>query len=167
MIPLDGLTFEDKDGEDGEDRNGNRLLNDFELHQVKHTAVSGKADAVGGNLKHIFRQCEQPRQHDDKEQRRVVGNHIHRLEFQMPVPSERHKDVRHEKHPDSIDGIHNCIYLRINSSEKSKCQFNESEDSVIDNVIIIGVKTFRDDCFAVIIFNLFDSQQFHKNNIRQ
>ena len=49
MVPSESLRFEDRDDDDGEHRQRNGFLYDFQLNKVKWASVLHRADAVGGN----------------------------------------------------------------------------------------------------------------------
>ena len=106
MVPLYGLPLEDHDRKDGEDGDGEHLLNDFQLHQRKRAAVLNEANAVAVHLADIFRQSQQPRREDDDEQRGVIRDGANGLQFQMAIPGQRHEDVRQNKQDDSPKSGH-------------------------------------------------------------
>ena len=60
MVPVQRLVLEDEGHDDGEDRQGNDLLDDFQLEQVKGSAVTDEANAVGGNHETVFKQGHAP-----------------------------------------------------------------------------------------------------------
>ena len=65
MIPLQCLAFEEDDGEEGEDGDGDNLLNNFELHEGEGSAIAYKAYAVGWHLTGILEQRQKPTDEDD------------------------------------------------------------------------------------------------------
>ena len=94
---MDGLSFEDKKDDDGENRQGDDLLDDLELDEVERPAVLGIADAVGGDGEAILEECDSPREQDDQDER-PARRYLHFTQFQMPVPCECHEDVRADEH---------------------------------------------------------------------
>lgn len=92
VVPMQCLTLEKYRGEDGEDDERDDLLDDLQLHEREWSAVARESDAVGRNLTGIFGQGNEPREQDDAEER-PVGDDLHFLKFQMPVPCEGHEDV--------------------------------------------------------------------------
>ena len=92
VVPVERLAPEEHRGEDGEDDERDDLLDDLELHERERSAVARESDAVGRNLTGIFGQGNEPREQDDAEER-PVGDDLHFLKFQMPVPGEGHEDV--------------------------------------------------------------------------
>jgi PLP dependent protein len=81
VVPAQVLA-EVKEGEDGEDGERDDLLDHFELHGGK----AGGADAVGGDLKHVFEKGDAPTDKDDLPQGLLAV-------FQVAVPGEGHEDV--------------------------------------------------------------------------
>ena len=63
--------------------------NDTELER---SAILDKAQAVGWYLTTVFEEGNHPRKGDDAYEWPVVADTV-LLEFQMPIPSERHEDV--------------------------------------------------------------------------
>lgn len=49
MVPVEGFSLEENYGENGEDREGDHLLNYLELHQGEVAAVAGVSYLIGGN----------------------------------------------------------------------------------------------------------------------
>lgn len=54
VIPVKALPFEDEYGEQGENRDGDYFLYDFQLHQGEWTAVLYEADSVSVHLAYVF-----------------------------------------------------------------------------------------------------------------
>ena len=65
MVPVKGLALETEGDDDGEDGQGNDLLNDLELHKVEGTSVDGRTDAVRRDLKAILKKGDAPREEND------------------------------------------------------------------------------------------------------
>ena len=93
MVPLQALSLEEDNGEEGEDGYGDDLLDDLELHQGKCTAIAHEADAVGRYLAGVFEECQEPADEDDDVERCVVRDELHLLQLEMTIPSEGHEDV--------------------------------------------------------------------------
>lgn len=93
MIPAQRHMKSDSRESDEHDK-GDNLLNHFELHQAECTAVSFKPDSVGGHLEAVFEESDTPRQEDDEDKRRGVGEKTGLLQFEMTVPREGHEDIR-------------------------------------------------------------------------
>ena len=68
MVPVQGLAAEEDGGEHGEDRQGNNLLDDFQLHQRVRAAIADEAYAVGRHLAAILKEGDAPREGDDRKQ---------------------------------------------------------------------------------------------------
>ena len=60
MVPVEGFALETKGYDDGEDDEGDDLLENLELYQGEGAAVVQKADAVGRHLAHVFKQSDAP-----------------------------------------------------------------------------------------------------------
>ena len=97
MIPLQCLALEEDDGEDGEDGDGDYLLNHLKLHQGESTAIADESHTIGRHLAGILKERQEPADEDDDVEWRVVRDDFHLLKLQMAIPSERHKDVRHNE----------------------------------------------------------------------
>ena len=65
MVPVQRFPIEIDGDKDSEHRQRDDFLNHLQLHDIERTAVTVKADAVGGNLATVFGQCQQPRHQDD------------------------------------------------------------------------------------------------------
>ena len=119
MVPLYGLPLEDHDRKDGEDGDGEHLLNDFQLHQRKRAAVLNEANAVAVHLADIFRQSQQPRREDDDEQRGVIRDGANGLQFQMAIPGQRHEAVADDEQRDGVESVHS-FSVRCRESDDTK-----------------------------------------------
>lgn len=111
VVPVDGLPFEDEEDDNREDREGNDLLDDFELYEIERTAVLGVADAVGGYGQAVLEERYSPGKQDDQDER-PSGGDLHFTQFEMTVPCERHENVRADEHkycPDTL--MHIAILL--------------------------------------------------------
>ena len=111
VVPVDGLPFEDEEDDNREDREGNDLLDDLELDEIERTAVLGVADAVGGYGQAVLEERYSPGKQDDQDER-PSGGDLHFTQFEMPVPCERHENVRADEHeycPDTL--MHIAILL--------------------------------------------------------
>ena len=93
MVPLQGLTLEEHDGKDGEDSNGNHLLDDLELHQCEGASITYKSHAVGRHLAGILEESQEPADENYDVERRIVRHKFHLLQLEMTVPSKSHEDV--------------------------------------------------------------------------
>ena len=111
MVPVEGLSLEDEQDDDGEYGEGDYFLDDLELDQVEGTSVLSVSNAVGRNGEAVFEKGDAPGEQDDQDERPARRN-LHFTEFQMPVPCERHENVRayeHEYCPDTL--MHIAILL--------------------------------------------------------
>jgi hypothetical protein len=81
IVPAQVL-FQVENREDRKDGESDDLLNGLQLCRREFVG----ADAVGGNLKAVFRKCDQPTDQDDLGQRSLPV-------FQVSVPGEGHEDV--------------------------------------------------------------------------
>ena len=92
MIPMQVCALKQDVGNDGEDAQRDALLDDLQLHEVEWSAVTLEAYSVCGHLTTVLKEGNNPREGDDANQWPVVGDSC-LLEFQMPIPSQRHEDV--------------------------------------------------------------------------
>ena len=99
MVPLEVLALEEEVDDDGEDGQGDDLLDDLELHEVEGAAVAREADAIGGDSEAVLEEGDSPREKNDEDER-PAGRDLHLLQFEMAVPRERHEDVRADQHQD-------------------------------------------------------------------
>ena len=97
VVPVDGLSLEDEEDDDREDRQGDDLLDDLQLDEVERSAVLGVTDAVGGDRQAVLEESYAPREQDDQDER-PARRYLHFTQFQMPVPCECHEDVRADEH---------------------------------------------------------------------
>ena len=99
VIPRQASRLEDDGRENDEDRQGDDLLDDFELQERVGTAGRLCAQPVGRHLYGVLQQGDAPAdQYDDQ-----VGFAVEVpvLEpFQMAVPCQNHENVRHNEHDD-------------------------------------------------------------------
>ena len=77
----------------------NAFLHDFELRESE---VS-RADTIGRHLEKIFKKREEPACTHHQPKRLV-------FEFQMPIPRERHKNIRDKEQQ---SGDHDCSISRL------------------------------------------------------
>src|SRR5688500_13745259 len=82
IVPLHPL-LKIRQREDGEDHQGDDLLEDLELRRGVPFVVP---DAVGGDLKHVLGEGDQPAHKDDQPEGGL-------LVIEVPVPRERHEHV--------------------------------------------------------------------------
>ena len=92
MVPMQVCSLEHDVGNDAEDSQRDTFLNNLQLNEVEGSAILNEADAVGGNLTAVLQEGDAPRKRNDTQQGPVVRDTVH-LEFQMPIPSQRHEDV--------------------------------------------------------------------------
>ena len=60
MVYSKGFGFENKQGEDRKNNQGDNLLNDFELNKRKGASIFFKSNPIGRNLKNVFKKCNPP-----------------------------------------------------------------------------------------------------------
>ena len=60
VVPVDGLSLEDEEDDNGEDREGDDFLDDLELDEIERAAVLGVADAVGGDGQAVLEESYAP-----------------------------------------------------------------------------------------------------------
>ena len=99
MVPVDGFALEDEGDDEGEDRQGDDLLDDLELHQGEGAAVDGGAHPVGRNHEDILEKSQAPGGEDNQDQRPVTAD-IHLRKLELSVPGERHENVRNDEQQD-------------------------------------------------------------------
>lgn len=92
MVPLQSFVIEYGGRNHGKDGQGNRFLNDLELHQGERSAVNAASHGVCRNHEEVFDQGDTPRGEDDQNEG-PVGADVHLFEFEVAVPGGGHKDV--------------------------------------------------------------------------
>ena len=92
MVPLDGLALEKEGDDDGEDGEGDNLLDHFQLKEIERAAVPHEADTVCGNGEAVLKEGYSPGEEDDEDERPSGGN-LHFLELEVTVPCKRHENV--------------------------------------------------------------------------
>ena len=107
MIPVQGLALEEDGGEDGEDDEGDDFLDDLELHEGERTAVAVKADAVGRNLAHVFKEGDAPAKGYHADEGKGIEPAEGLFHFQVAVPGKGHKDVRNDEETNG----HECFHI--------------------------------------------------------
>ena len=106
MVPVEALTTETYDGEEGEDDEGDDFLHYLQLHQGIGATVALESNAVGGDLKTVFEEGETPRDEDDDEDGGFALEDTDILQFEMAIPRENHKDIAHYEECDGEDVLH-------------------------------------------------------------
>ena len=79
--------------EDDEHHERDHFLYHLELHQAEGPAVTDESDAVSRHLEAVLEESDTPRQQNDKNERRGIRKEPRLLQFQMPVPGQRHKHI--------------------------------------------------------------------------
>lgn len=97
VVPAQRIRAHEDQREDGEDRERDDLLDHLELPDREGTAEFGAADAVGRDLKAIFKQGDAPAQQHDGHEAEALEP---RFEGDMPVPGQRHESVGDDEQND-------------------------------------------------------------------
>ena len=106
MVPLEGFGAEQGDSQGGEHRDGNGLLDDFQLHEAEGPAVDAAPDVVGGNHEEVFDEGDTPAGENHEDQR-PVGADVHLLQLEVAVPGKGHEEVADDEEDDGDDsGFH-------------------------------------------------------------
>ena len=74
MVPMQMRTLEQDVRDDSEDCQRDAFLNDFQLYEVKRSAIAFKTYSVGRNLTAVFEKGNHPRKGDDADNRPVVAD---------------------------------------------------------------------------------------------
>ena len=72
VVPSESLRFEDRNHDDGEHRQRDGFLYDFQLNEVEWASILHGTDTVGGNHEGILEQGDAPRHQDDKKKRPIL-----------------------------------------------------------------------------------------------
>jgi len=92
VIQFEGFGFESNQGENHENDQSDHFLNDFQFDEGKRASISGEADFISRNLKHVFEKCDSPADKNDRDQSQFAKP-FPLGKLQMPVPSEGHKTI--------------------------------------------------------------------------
>ena len=101
MVPAQGHV-EGYCGEEHKDHQRDHFLNHFELHQGERASVPLKPYAVCGHLETVFEESYSPREENDENQRCGVGEETCLLEFEVTIPSKRHKYIGREEKENGV-----------------------------------------------------------------
>ena len=102
MIPVKGFATKHYDRKKSEYNKRDNFLNDFKLHQRESPAIAYETIPVGRHLKRVFEQRQEPAEENNENERSGVGNRAYLLQLDVTVPSQSHKDIRHEEHHDGL-----------------------------------------------------------------
>jgi hypothetical protein len=134
VIPAKFL-FQIQDGKTGKNDKRNDFLNRFQLGGGKLSMPQ----TIGRNLKAILKKRDQPT--DDHHQPQGTE-----LEFQVPVPGERHKDIRNRQQQYRF---HTRFILNFTSALQYRFQHNKSIGSYgwHDQAACLGVALAKPDAW--------------------
>lgn len=105
MIPFQGLVFEQQQSEYGKHQKRNDLLRYFQLNEGEGASILLVTDPVGGNHQTVFHESDQPTDEDQSEQAGLLKK-LQMLEFEVPVPGKRHKNVRKHQERNGVKSFH-------------------------------------------------------------
>ena len=71
MVPFKRFSFEGNGAENNKNNQRDDLLNNFQLDQAERATIVAETDAVGRNLKTIFKECQEPAEKDNTQQRKM------------------------------------------------------------------------------------------------
>lgn len=86
MIPAQGFRFEEYQGKDHKNTDGDYLLDDLELEHIKRPSGGIASYFIRRHHQRVLQQGNAPADEDG-------GDEANVLELEMPVPSNRHKGV--------------------------------------------------------------------------
>lgn len=105
VVPVEGFSLEHEHYYDGEDREGDNFLNDFELEEVERAAVGLEADAVCRDGEAVLKEGYSPGEQDDQNEW-PAGGDFHLTELEMAVPGKSHENVGKYQHQDCPKTLH-------------------------------------------------------------
>lgn len=62
MVPMEGFALKQHRDHDGEDEQGDDLLNHLQLDEGEGPSIVNKPYAIGGHLAHVFKEGNPPRE---------------------------------------------------------------------------------------------------------
>ena len=110
MVERERLILEEHQHEDGEDGQGEELLDHLQLPEVERTAILDETDAVGRHHETVLDQGDAPAEQDNHRQRELAEP-SGALQLQVTVPRERHEDIRTNQEQECVYTFH--IYIII------------------------------------------------------
>ena len=93
MIQFKFLIFERNNGKYRKHNQCNHFLQNFQLKQIKRSAIFYKSKPVGRNLKNILKKSKSPTDQNNREKARLFQA-AHFFHLQMSVPGECHENIR-------------------------------------------------------------------------
>ena len=105
VVQTECFRLEQKNRKDGKNNERDDFLNDFELPEIKRTAVCRVADTVGGNLTTVLKKSNSPTNQNDHGQSKS-GEPTHLAEFQMSVPRKCHENIRAHQQANRYKSCH-------------------------------------------------------------
>ncbi len=111
MVPFEGFVFKSHQCKAGKHNQSNDFLYYLKLHQRERATIAFKSNSVGRNLKKIFEECNSPANEDYGHKWQGLEP-FHFLEFQMPVPSHRHKNVGQNQQANGVKSLHVNLFLK-------------------------------------------------------
>lgn len=112
VIHSERFVLEKQERENNKDRERDHFLDHLQLHQGKRPAVLLEADAVCRHLQQIFEQGDAPADEDDADESKALAP-LHLLEFEMPIPRQRHKSVGQDEKAYGYEGFHSILKLTV------------------------------------------------------
>ena len=111
MVPVEVFALKHEGGDDGEDGEGDNLLNHLQLDEGVWTTITHETQFVGRHLQGVLEEGDAPREDDHQPQGPTVRD-IHLLQLQVAVPSQRHEDIAAYQEQYRIKSVHHkCSIL--------------------------------------------------------
>ena len=92
MVPMQVCALKHDVGNDTEHRQRDALLDDLQLDEVEGSSILDEAEPIRRHLAAVFEEGDAPREYDDPDEWPMVADPV-LLKFQMPIPSQCHKDI--------------------------------------------------------------------------
>ena len=118
VIPLDGLSLEDENNDEGEYGERDDLLDYLELKEVERTPILLKPDAVGGDGKTVFKEGDAPREKNDGYQR-PAGGDLHLGKLEVAIPGQGHQHIGEYQHQYGPESLHSFAHFVKRSAKIS------------------------------------------------
>ena len=96
MIPVERLTLKEDIGDGGKDYQRHALLDNLQLNERERTAVAIESQAVGGYLKAILEEGDEPRKENHYDEW-PMSRGARLLQLQMTIPGQGHKDITQDE----------------------------------------------------------------------
>ena len=102
MVPMEGFALKQHRDHDGEDEQGDDLLNHLQLDEREGTSIVNKTDAIRRHLADILKESDTPREGDNGNQGPILAYPCF-AQLQVTIPRKGHKNIAQHEQEYGID----------------------------------------------------------------